>query len=536
MTAAFDIRLLGAIEIRRNGELLTGFRSQKALVLLTYLLCEERTMAREYLAGLGWPESDQSQALGLLRRSLYDLQRQLPDCLDIDNRTVRFNPAASVTVDLRQFSTLAAQPDPQAWAQAVALYRAPFLQGIYLADAPDLENWLLREQERWQGELVRLLNGLAAYHCGRAATNARSMDDKKEIAFCLDFIGKTVWWQESGLAALPFLEESLFICRAIGDQVGIASTLDTLAAVCDMSSEFPQAWQFAHEGLTISRAIGHTSKTASILRRLGSTSVGLGKYDMAISYYQEAATMFRQVGDNYGLVQALAELGRAMYGSRKYPRDIFIGVLEEAATIARKLGQAVPLYYTIGILGHISNWIGEYATGKRCGQELGEISQQMPPSLFAAYRCLLGEVEVGLGNLHLARQLLLEAMTLMLKTETRLLFNCQIALLAWANLLCRECTQTDLMNQPSAIQQRQTQALEVVSSLLHETKARPMYKDRGRSLAVELEKLLPLAIAAAAKERGKRKTQPQLVAEIIEQEASSSGYSHFNLLHRHNAR
>ncbi len=78
---AFDIRLFGAIEIRRNGELLTGFRSQKALVLLAYLLCEQRPVAREYLAGLGWPESDQSQALGLLRRSLHDLQRQLPDCL-----------------------------------------------------------------------------------------------------------------------------------------------------------------------------------------------------------------------------------------------------------------------------------------------------------------------------------------------------------------------------------------------------------------------------------------------------------------------
>jgi hypothetical protein len=107
----------------------------------------------------------------------------------------------------------------------------------------------------------------------------------------------------------------------------------------------------------------------------------------------------------------------------------------------------------------------------------------------------------------------------MLKTETRLLFNCQVVLLAWANLLCRECTQPDLVNQPSVIQQRQAQALEVASSLLHETKARPMYKERARLLAVELEKLLPLAITAAAKERGKQKTQPQLVAEIIEQEA-----------------
>ena len=96
--AAFDIRLFGAIEIRHHGVLLTGFRSQKALVLLTYLLCEQRTVTRDYLAGLGWPESDQSQALGLLRRSLHDLNRHLPGCLDLDNGTVRFHPAAPITV------------------------------------------------------------------------------------------------------------------------------------------------------------------------------------------------------------------------------------------------------------------------------------------------------------------------------------------------------------------------------------------------------------------------------------------------------
>lgn len=166
---AFDIQLFGAMEIRRAGELLTGFRSQKALVLLAYLICEKRSVTRDYLAGLGWPEAGQSQALGLLRRSLHDLNRQLPGCLNLDSRTVRFHPAAPVTIDVEQFITLTAQTDVDSWTAAVALYRAPFLHGLYVNDAPELENWLLREQERWQGEMVRLLNRLATYHTERAA-------------------------------------------------------------------------------------------------------------------------------------------------------------------------------------------------------------------------------------------------------------------------------------------------------------------------------------------------------------------------------
>jgi len=161
----FDIRLFGAIEIHYDGTLLTGFRSQKALVLLAYLLCEDRALTRDYLAGLGWPESNQSQALGLLRRSLHDLHHQLPGCLDLDRRTVRFQPDAPILVDVQQFRALAAQPDVASWRAAVALYRAPFLQGIYVDDAPELESWLLRQQEHWQGEMSRLLKRLADQLC-----------------------------------------------------------------------------------------------------------------------------------------------------------------------------------------------------------------------------------------------------------------------------------------------------------------------------------------------------------------------------------
>jgi DNA-binding SARP family transcriptional activator len=83
------MKLFGPIEIERDGLALTDFRSQKTLVLLAYLISEQRTVTREFLAGLGWPEMAQSQALGLLRRSLHSLNSQLPGCLHLDNRQCR---------------------------------------------------------------------------------------------------------------------------------------------------------------------------------------------------------------------------------------------------------------------------------------------------------------------------------------------------------------------------------------------------------------------------------------------------------------
>jgi predicted ATPase len=359
---------------------------------------------------------------------------------------------------------------------------------------------------------------------------ARGLDDKKEVAYCLDYLGRTVWWQESGVAALPLLEESLLIRRTLGDQMGVATTLDILASVCDMSCEFAQAWQFAQQGLAVSRTIGHTYRTASLLRRLGSAAVGLGEYTGAVSYYQEALATFRQLDDHYGIVQALAEMGRTMYGAGDYPRDTFIGALEEAAMLAHKLGNYLALYYSIGIMGDVSNWIGEYETGERCGQELVELSRDMPPNFLASCLRMLGESELGLGKLHLARQHLLEVLAVMLKSETRLLINCQVAMLAWANLLCRECMQPDVASQPNHIQERQARALEIVSSLLHEEKSRPMYKARAAALAAKLEAMLPSAVAAVAKASGMAKTAVQIATEIVNQAAESSCYFGSNSL------
>ena len=102
----FNIRLFGAIEIESNGEVLTSFRSLKALALLAYLISENRAVTRDYLAGLAWPESSQKQALGLLRRSLHSLTSQLPGCLEIDRRTVRWRADAPANVDIYQFERL----------------------------------------------------------------------------------------------------------------------------------------------------------------------------------------------------------------------------------------------------------------------------------------------------------------------------------------------------------------------------------------------------------------------------------------------
>jgi predicted ATPase/DNA-binding SARP family transcriptional activator len=158
--ATFEIRLFGAIEVYRDGQAVSGFRSQKTLALLAYLIVEDRPLTRDYLAGLLWPDTSQPEALGHLRRALYNLTQCLPGCLEIDRRVVRFHPAAPAVVDVRLLAELMSQAYPDSLRQAAVLVRTTFLEGIYLRDCPEFETWIITQQERWRHVGVRLLESL----------------------------------------------------------------------------------------------------------------------------------------------------------------------------------------------------------------------------------------------------------------------------------------------------------------------------------------------------------------------------------------
>jgi predicted ATPase/DNA-binding SARP family transcriptional activator len=225
------IRLFGAIEIRRDGEPLTDFRSEKALVLLAYLVSEDQPVTRDFLAGLGWPDVGQSQALGLLRRSLHDLNGRLPGCLAMDRRTVRFRVDAPVDVDLRHFARLLAQDGVEAWEEAVALYRAPFLHGVYVDDAPELERWLLQEREHWQQALILALDRLVGHY-------AKCTAYPQALGYARQLLKLEPWREETHRQVMLLLARTGQVSAALAQYATCRQTLwDELAVEPALETE-----------------------------------------------------------------------------------------------------------------------------------------------------------------------------------------------------------------------------------------------------------------------------------------------------------
>ena len=160
MAENLSIYLLGAVAARIDGRPVGRFRSAKTVALLGYLICERRPVSRDFLADLLWPDVPLTRARGLLRRSLHDLNHNLPGAILSDYHAVQFNPACAAQTDTGRFEALRAASDAASLEAAVALCRGEFLEALCLKNCPDFETWLTLEREYWERRMIETLEHL----------------------------------------------------------------------------------------------------------------------------------------------------------------------------------------------------------------------------------------------------------------------------------------------------------------------------------------------------------------------------------------
>lgn len=149
---------------------------QKRLALLAVLAASGgRGCSRDRLLLLFWPDSSQQRARHSLEQLLYLIRRSVDASVFVGVNPIRLNPAV-VTADVVEFEKALADGD---LASAVGLYHGPFLEGFYLGDAPEFEEWKDGERARLEGEYTKALE--------RLAQNAEGLEDYDAAAG---------WWRK----------------------------------------------------------------------------------------------------------------------------------------------------------------------------------------------------------------------------------------------------------------------------------------------------------------------------------------------------
>ena len=195
-TPPIQVRLFGPPEFRVNGAPLPRLKTRKGLHVLALLtLRHGREVARDWIAGTLWPETDERLALTYLRQSLTDLRRALgPSAagrlVSPSIRTLRFDvDGAAVDADYVTFEKCLKRGDAASLEQAVELYRGPLLEGWAV-------EWLLSEREACQQAYLGALETLA-----RQATESEGGEE-----------GAAVRYLRLVVAADPLRESA---CRAL---------------------------------------------------------------------------------------------------------------------------------------------------------------------------------------------------------------------------------------------------------------------------------------------------------------------------------
>lgn len=195
------LRLFGPFAVTLDETAVTAFEALSARALLAYLAVGRgQSYSRASLATLLWGPDADATGLTNLRSCLRRLRGALGDgegaapFLQVVQDTVQFDPQADLWLDVQRFEALLAEVTAHPhrrvqdcpWcvarlAEAVALYRGPFLAGLPL-DSLFFEEWQQLQQERYHRQAMQALYLLADYYLRRGALVPAEQYARRQLA------------------------------------------------------------------------------------------------------------------------------------------------------------------------------------------------------------------------------------------------------------------------------------------------------------------------------------------------------------------
>ncbi|GIK41331.1 MAG: hypothetical protein BroJett011_51640 [Chloroflexota bacterium] len=170
-TARLELRLLGQPQVHLDGAAVTDFRTAKVEALLYYLAVTGRPHGRESLVMLLWGDMPEAAAKRNLTQVLSLLRKQFAPFLEITPQQIGLKPESPYWVDVQLFQqsleTIDPTQEPERLRQVVGLYQGDFLQGFYVKDALDFEEWVLTQRERLRELMIQALDSLVNHYLGQ---------------------------------------------------------------------------------------------------------------------------------------------------------------------------------------------------------------------------------------------------------------------------------------------------------------------------------------------------------------------------------
>jgi DNA-binding SARP family transcriptional activator len=156
------LALLGPVRLTsataESQSLRRASQSRRLALLALIASSPDETISRDRLLGLLWPDRDERTARHLLAASLYVLRQTLGvEAIFAAGESLRLSPNI-VWTDVVAFRKALIE---ERWFDALELYRGDFLDGFYVRNAVDFDQWALVERGRLRALATRAASTLA---------------------------------------------------------------------------------------------------------------------------------------------------------------------------------------------------------------------------------------------------------------------------------------------------------------------------------------------------------------------------------------
>lgn len=182
--------------------------------------------------------------------------------------------------------------------------------------------------------------------------------------------------------ALKLGEESLAICRALGDERGMAAALNNLCITGTFSGDYEAALSHGEEGRTIIERLGDSQGTASSVNNLGILARTCGDLERATELFNSALASWRARGDRRGVAAALTNL--AMVARRQGENTKASGLALEALQLYTDLGFDEGQLDCLEVIGAAAAAAGDSARALRMLVVTVRAREQLGSPLFVA--------------------------------------------------------------------------------------------------------------------------------------------------------
>jgi predicted ATPase/DNA-binding CsgD family transcriptional regulator len=197
----------------------------------------------------------------------------------------------------------------------------------------------------------------------RSAGVAASVRAKALIAAARLALAQSDYHAGEGLA-----QESLTLCRELGDTAGIAFSLYLLGIVAWRKGNALVARKRSEESLALFRAVGDKERIAYALFQLAYMASTQGEYARGRTLLEEAVVLHREVGNKRGIAHALSQLAQVLFVSQADLAAVRVP-LEESLALSRELGFKEGIAASFCLSGQIALSQGDMTTAHALAQQ-----------------------------------------------------------------------------------------------------------------------------------------------------------------------